>query len=121
MADVSHFFGNDLVLSSTGDLLTVADPDLTIQRIMRRILTAPGGYIWNPAYGCGLPSQIGQPTNLMAVQNAIRAQIFQESTVSPTPPPVVTLTGNPDGTFIANIVYTDATSGQSQTLTVPVS
>ncbi|MDR3736028.1 MAG: hypothetical protein P4L10_10895 [Acidobacteriaceae bacterium] len=121
MAGISHYFGNDLSFSATGDLATVSDADLTTQRILRRILTAPGGYIWNPTYGCGLPSQIGQPTNVMAVQNAIRAQIFQEATVAKAPEPVITLTGNPDGTFVANIIYTDAPSGQTKTLTVPVS
>lgn len=121
MADLAHYFGNDLSLSATGDLSTAIDPIVTTQRIIRRILTAPGGYIWNPKYGGGLPSQIGSPTNLIAVQNAIRAQIFQEASVAKLPDPTVALTGNPNGTFIATIIYTDLNSGQPQTLTVPVS
>lgn len=121
MADAAHYFGSDLSFSATGDLLLVSGQTETTQRIIRRLMTAPGGYIWNPAYGGGLPSQVGQPTNLIAVQNAIRAQIFQEASVAKAPEPTVTLTKNQNGTFIASISYVDAPSGQMQTLTVPAS
>ena len=121
MTDAAHYFGSDFSLSATGDLLVVAGQTETTQRIIRRLMTAIKGYIWNLSFGAALPAQIGSPTNLMAVQNAIRAQIFQEPAVAKAPEPVITLTSNPNGTFTAAITYTDAVSGQTQTLNVPVS
>ena len=121
MADAAHYFGGDLTIGANGDLLLVSGDVETTQRIIRRLLTPQGGYIWNLTYGAGLPAQIGQPTNLIAVQNAIRAQIFNEPSVAKAPEPTVSLTNNNDGTFIANIAYTDAVTGLSQSLTVPVS
>lgn len=120
MSDTAHYFGNDLSLSAGGDLLLASGQSLTTQRILRRLITAQGGYIWSLGYGGDLPSQIGQPTNLMAVQNAIRAQIFQEASVAKVPEPTVAMTSSQDGTFIATITYTDLNTGLSQTLTVPV-
>ncbi len=121
MTDAAHYFGNDLTIAANGDLLMASAPTETTQRILRRLLTANLAYIWQPAYGAGLPSQIGTPTSLIHVQNAIRAQIFQESNVAAAPEPTVTLTSNAGGTFTATISYTEAASGTTQTLTVPVS
>ena len=46
MADISHTFGADLSLSATGDLLCVTGDTLTQQRVLRRLLTNAGDYIW---------------------------------------------------------------------------
>ncbi|HQT89694.1 MAG TPA: hypothetical protein PK677_14295 [Acidiphilium sp.] len=119
MSDISHYFGSDLSLSASGDLLTVAQgAGLTKQRILRRLLTPQGGYIWELPYGAGLPALIGQPVTPMAIQNAVRAQIFNEATVAKAPEPVITVTATTGGTFTVTIAYTDAVSGQPQILTV---
>ena len=46
--------------SASGDLLTTDDPT---NRILRRLLTNPGDYLWHPDYGAGLPSRIGTVVN----------------------------------------------------------
>ena len=121
MSDAAHYFGGDLAIAANGDLLMVADPNETTQRILRRMLTPVGGYIWNLGYGAGLPQDVGEPALLSAVQNAVRAQIFQEASVAKAPEPVVTVTQDTGGSVIVSIVYTDATTGTPQTLEVSVS
>ena len=41
MPDLTHFWGNDLSWSSTGDLAVTNAPSLTQQRVLRRLLTTP--------------------------------------------------------------------------------
>jgi phage baseplate assembly protein W len=130
MADVYHLWGNDLVagpqvvapgvVASGGDLLTVGGDALsfdnftnkTTQRLLRRLLTNPGEYIWQPGYGAGLPRFLGQPLNIRAITAVIRSQIFLEESVSQTPAPVITLTAKKDGSVLCHILYTDAASGK---------
>ena len=56
MPDINHLWGNDLAFSATGDLATADVPTLTQQRVLRRLLTNPGDYIWELDYGAGLAS-----------------------------------------------------------------
>ncbi len=117
MGDISHVYGADIDLSAGGDLLYVADQ--TQQHLIKRLLTAAGADIWNQTYGAGLGQFVGQPVNLTAITNAILSQIFQEASVAQLPNPAVTATQN--GTVITvAITYTDATTGQSQILTLPL-
>ena len=46
MPDLAHQFGADLVAGATGDLAVVDGPALGRQRVLRRLLTNPGDYIW---------------------------------------------------------------------------
>jgi phage baseplate assembly protein W len=120
MADISHTFGADLSLSATGDLLCVTGDTLTQQRVLRRLITNAGDYIWQLSYGAGLGQMVGQPANATAIENIMRGQIFQESAVAQVPAPVVTTTVNMDGTVSAEIQYADAATGASSTLTFQV-
>ncbi|MDE1990795.1 MAG: phage tail protein [Betaproteobacteria bacterium] len=120
MADLYHFMGGDLSLNAGGDLLTASGQDEVTQRLLRRLLTNTGDYIWQLSFGAGLPQQVGKTTDLTAVQSAIRSQIFADAGVAKFPEPVVTLTSQPNGTYIANITYTDASTGQSVPLSVPL-
>ncbi len=116
MPDLSHLWGNDLALSPTGDLATLDAPGLTQQRVLRRLLTNPGDYIWSLDYGAGLASFVGQPGAATAIKAAIRGQIFKETAVAQTPEPVIELQPDPTGILYVLVRYADAQTGITQTL-----
>jgi phage baseplate assembly protein W len=120
MADLYHDIGGDLVLGPTGDIATASADLETKQRILRRLISVQGTYIWQLNYGAGLPQFIGQPTNPGAIEAIISAQVALEATVATSPAPVVTVASDNTGTAVANISYVDATTGQTQTLTCPL-
>jgi phage baseplate assembly protein W len=120
MADMAHTFGGDLALSATGDLLVVSGDTLSQQRVLRRLLTNAGDYIWHLAYGAGLGRMVGQPAHAAAIENIIRSQIFRESSVAQVPAPVVTTSVSTDGTVTVTIQYADAVTGAGSTLTFQI-
>lgn len=105
--DLYHLWGGDLATGVTGDLLPVADGSRTTQRILRRLLTNPGEYIWHPTYGAGLPARVGDTFDAGAIAALIRGQILLEPTVAPTPEPDVSVTAIQNGMSVS-IRYTDA-------------
>lgn len=124
MSDIAHQWGSDLSIGPTGDLATVGGPLLGQQRILRRLLTNPGDYIWQLDYGAGLARFIGQPATVLQIQAAVRSQIFKEAAVAQSPEPVITVDAAPagaNGTVYVYIQYVDAPSGQTQTLSFSVS
>jgi phage baseplate assembly protein W len=120
MFDLSLTFSGDLVLSATGDLATVDGSDRSQQRVLRRLLTNPGDYIWQPPYGAGLAQFIGQPIAAQRIAAVARAQMLKEAAVSRSPAPVVNATVATDGTATLNVQYTDSTTQAPVVLTVPV-
>lgn len=116
MADLAHFWGSDLTWSPTGDL-TVADvPTVTQQRVLRRLLTAPGDYLWSLDYGAGLATFVGLPGAANAIVSAIRGQVFKEAAVAQTPAPAITLNPDQAGNIYVQVTYSDALLGASQTI-----
>lgn len=123
MPDLSHQWGSDLSVGPTGDLAVATGPALGQQRVLRRLLTNPGEYIWQLDYGAGLARFIGQPANPLQIQALIRSQIFKESAVARTPEPVIDVSVSPAGaagTLYVYIRYQDASSGQAQVLSFSV-
>jgi phage baseplate assembly protein W len=120
MADLALTFGGDLAVGATGDLAVADGPALTQQRVLRRLLTNPGGYIWQLSYGAGLAQFVGQPGAPAAIQAVTRSQILQEAAVASHPAPSVTASGADDGTVSLSIAYTDAATQQTSTLTFQV-
>lgn len=124
MVDISHQWGSDLTIGSTGDLAVVAGASLGQQRVLRRLLTNPGDYIWQPAYGAGLARFIGRPGNASQIRAVVRSQIFKEAAVARTPEPVIDVSIAPAGaagTVYVHIRYVDATTSQTQLLSFSVS
>ena len=124
MDDIFHQWGSDVGVGATGDLMLAADPVFGQQRVLRRLLTNPGDYIWQPAYGAGLAGFIGQPANALQIRALVRSQVFKESTVARSPEPtidVVVSPGGASGDVYLHISYVDAQSGQTQVLTFSVS
>lgn len=117
MADGQHSFGSDLTLSPSGDIATSDGTQLGQERVLRRLLTNPGDYIWQIEYGAGLPSFIGQPTNKARIAAITRAQMFRESVVARNPAPLITVDAQSTGVVTETIVYADAPTGQQQVLT----
>lgn len=119
MADIAHYFSGDLGLGATGGL-QVADASLqSQQRILRRLLTNPGDYIWEPEYGAGLPRYIGQKLDLTAITALIRAQMYLEESVQQQPEPQIEVTAIVNGVYV-RIVYVEAQSGRTETLSFDV-
>lgn len=115
MPDLSQFWGQDLVVSAGGDILPVDGSTLGTQRVLRRLLTNPGDYIWQPEYGAGLPSYIGDAVSPATIVGVIRSQLFMEAAVARDPDPVITVIPIAGGLSI-NIQYYDATTGAPQLL-----
>lgn len=119
MTDASHQWGSDLVTGPTGDLATVSGPLLGQQRVLRRLLTNPGDYIWQLDYGAGLARFIGQPVNASQIRAVIRSQIFKEAAVARQPEPLIDVEiapGGASGTVYVYVRYVDAESSQTQAI-----
>ncbi|HEV2917562.1 MAG TPA: hypothetical protein VGW78_07515 [Candidatus Babeliales bacterium] len=102
-------FGTDLLPSAIGDIQTVSGSTRSQQRVLRRLLTQPGSYIWHPTYGAGLPGFVGQPLsqdNYQQMKSLIISNMFLEESVSQTVQPVIAMQPLPDGIFI-QINYTE--------------
>ena len=120
MADLYHQMGDDLAVDATGDLLTASDVQMTQQRILRRLLTPAGSYLWQLDYGGSLPAFVGHPVNARRIEAVIRAQMLLEDGVANVPVPRVNVLSQPDGSVIASLRYADAQTGETIILTCPV-
>ena len=121
--DIFHQWGADLVTGPTGDLAPSTDAQRGQQRVLRRLLTNPGDYLWQPDYGAGLARFIGQPGNAGQIRAVIRGQISREAAVARSPEPVIDVEFSPAGaigTVYVHIRYVDAPSGQTQLLSFSV-
>jgi hypothetical protein len=112
MADLSHIWSGDLTIAAGGDMLLASGSEAGRQRVLRRLLTTPGEYIWQPDYGAGLPGQIGALTGNAAIEAVVRTQMLLEDAVSQDPPPVVTVTRPSSGVVAITIQYQDANTGE---------
>ena len=112
MPDLSHQWGGDLVLSLSGGLGLSSGTTLTRQRLLRRLLTNPGDYIWHLDYGAGLGRFIGRPADLDAqvIAALVREQCALESTIARVPEPTVSISVQPTGSVGLRISYVDAES-----------
>lgn len=97
LADVAHVWGQDVQLSPTGDLGRVTRADRSRQRVLRRLLTNPGDYIFHPDYGAGLPALVGSNVTAAEVAALVRQQLKLEPSVAQTPEPVISVTLIPNG------------------------
>ena len=123
MTDISQQWGSDLSLSPTGDLAMTSGAALGQQRVLRRLLTNPGDYIWQLDYGAGLARFIGQPINPLQIRAIVRSQIFKEAAVARQPEPVIDVQlapGGGTGAVYVYIRYVDADSDQTQLLSFSV-
>lgn len=113
MADLFHYWNNDLVAGADGDLLAADGTVETPQRILRRLMSNPGDYIWDLLYGAGLPAKIGDPVDVPGSQAIIASQLLLEEGVARNPQPTVNVTPQANGAS-ARLRYNDALSATPQ-------
>jgi len=121
--DLSHTLGGDLSPSGTGDVQAASGTLRGQQRVLRRLLTNPGDYIFQPNYGAGLAQWVGQPLDVGRLTGLIRGQILLEDAVARSPAPVIGVTpiqGGLSGGVAVLIQYHDADTGQAVTLSFEV-
>ena len=119
MYDIYHFTGGDLEGSSTGDLRTASGVERGKQRILRRLLTNPGDYVFHPEYGAGLGKKVGETVKPGEWKALITGQMLIEECVAIQPPPVVKLAFIEGGVCVS-LAYTDAMTGSPETLSFDV-
>lgn len=122
--DLSHYWGGDIAVSSSGDLLLSSGLQRSQQRILRRLNTNPGSYVGQPTYGAGLPQFVGENADAAEIAAVTKAQMLLEDSVAPSPAPVVTVNPAPAGLQDAiseTITYTDSPSNAPTVLAFTVS
>jgi hypothetical protein len=120
MADAALVFGGDLAIGVSGDLALASGSGLTEQRVLRRLLTNPGDYIWQLSYGAGLGQFVGVAGAAGAVGAVTRAQLLAEARVAQAPLPQITVEQTGTSGIALTIAYQDAMTGQATALTLPV-
>lgn len=114
MADLFHQWGSDLMLGPTGDLASVAGNVQGQQRVLRRLLTNPGDYMWQLDYGAGLARFVGTPASPLHIRALVRSQVFKEAAVARDPEPAIEvdlLPGGGVGSVYLDLRYSDNESG----------
>ncbi len=120
MPDLSLTFGEDLGISPTGDLLIADGEILTKERVLRRLMTNPGDYIWQLNYGAGLGRFLGQPGISNLISGVIRIQMQLEPQVARTPTPTVSTSILPDGIVQTFVNYLNAGASEPTSLTISI-
>jgi len=127
MADLYHWWQQDWTLLPDGDLFLCGGIQKTSapvpvsatiegeQRVLRRLLTAAGTYIWHPEYGAGLPGYVGSTPQLDALTALIMGQVLLEDCVAKDPLPSVITTPILNGVMV-NITYVDNNVGRQVTV-----
>jgi phage baseplate assembly protein W len=117
--DLNQWVGADIGTSATGDLGTANADTRTRQRIVRRLVTNPGDYIFHPEYGAGLPAKIGDTLDVQALRGLIRSQVRLEEGVAQTPEPQVDVTAITNGVSV-HILYTSSVTRRPVSLSFNV-
>jgi hypothetical protein len=82
-------WGGDLSVGPGGDINVVIVQADVKQRVIRRLLTNLGDYIWHTDYGAGLGSYVGKPCSPNFIEGTVLNQLKLESLVTMTPAPIV--------------------------------
>ncbi|NHN84470.1 phage tail protein [Acetobacter musti] len=118
MADLFHISGSDLVITDTGQLDLATGNDAGMQRVLRRLTTNAGDYIFTPDYGAGLPSRVGGTDTPADLQAIILQQMTLEPIVSSSPVPVVDVQNIGTGKRSISVTYMSASTGDTVALEI---
>lgn len=120
--DIYQNYGQDIQVSTTGDLLVSNGVNRSEQRVLRRLLTSQLDYIWHTDYGAGIGNFVGQALSsdlFDQIKSLITSQIFLEDSVAQTPQPEIFLQIIQGGLW-CQINYTENPSQQPIVLTFNV-
>jgi hypothetical protein len=109
--DISQTLGAGLSFDTTGDLQVTQGTERSQQRVLRRLLTNPGEYLFHLAYGAGLPVQVGKMWARQTLQSLIRQQLWQENSITSQPAPDITVTPVREGVSLS-LRYQEAQANQ---------
>jgi hypothetical protein len=120
MLDLSHEWGGDLAISSSGDIALATGSAVTNQRVYRRLLTNPGDYLWHLNYGGGLAQFVGLPASPPDIEAIIRDQLEQETAIAQSPIPEISakIEDPTNGYVVADIGYWDISASTMVQLSV---
>jgi hypothetical protein len=83
----------------SGDLLTAPQAAEVNNRVIRRLLTNPGEYIWHSEYGGAVGRYVGEPFSPGIIEGTILSQLQLEYLVASNPSPEVRMTKSSPNTF----------------------
>jgi hypothetical protein len=92
-------WGGDLCAGPSGDIATAPAPTELQYRIVRRLLTNQGDYIWHSSYGAGLGVFVGDTYSAGTVETTIQNQLQHEALVASSPAPTIQMGQSPTGDF----------------------
>jgi hypothetical protein len=107
-SDLDLTWGGDLGLTPQGDLALAQGTRLSTERVLRRLLTNPGDYIWQTSYGAGLGRFVGAPAAPARISATIQSALRAEASVARTPPPTVQVSAAGVSAYAVEITYTAA-------------
>src|SRR5258708_16619680 len=97
MRDLFQWWHQDLTILPNGDLMvcrgieptgSLTPSSTTVegeQRVLRRLLTSPGSYIWHLEYGARLPQNVGQPVPTRPPNPVRRPELLPKHNHAPIP------------------------------------
>jgi hypothetical protein len=116
--DLDHWCGADIGLDAASGLQLAAPDDRLRQRLVRRLMTAPGGAMFHPEFGCGLPAMIGAQAPRATIIARVMGQVLAEPDVARSPAPTVEVVGSgaDASTLVIRIAYTQRSNGRTDVL-----
>lgn len=120
MADASLDWGGDLAASATGDILLATGGVGSDQRVIRRFLTNPGSYIWQPSYGAGLGQFIGDAQPALTIEAVLKKQVALEPSIAASPSPTVSVIPQGSNALGISVNYAYVQGGASQVVSLVI-
>lgn len=120
MADLGLEWNDDFRFTPSGDVSLVTGEDEARQRIIRRLYTALGGYVWDAEYGAGLPQKIGSTYQPQQIESIVRGQMLLEESVSQIPPPRIQVSSAVSGLQVIVIEYRESGTNREIGFTIEV-
>lgn len=114
MIAIACRWGGDLAVGPSGDISVAPIQAEVQQRLVRRLLTNPGDYVWHTEFGAGLGSYVGEGYSPSLIEGAILNQLQLETLVAATPAPSVQTSLSSTGPFSTiSVAVQFRVSGQS--------